>query len=342
MSLILDQLAKVFDVSKEETTNLTADIVAGGTILAVDNTDGFADNDYAILERIGDENAEIVKITTVDSVTQLTVGAVKFAHRKLTPTYRTPFNQVKIYRSDTEDGVYAEITGSPFDMEVDQPYTYAVDPTGSLTKYYKYSYYNETSTNESDKSEAFLGGKPDQLCTLEEVKEDLGADIEKKNIDKKLLDLIRRVTDEIINYTKVQFISKTITNEYHDIGSEENKVFPKYYPVFGTPTLVEDDGDALDYDADPDDTEYHVYPGYIVKDSGYFTAGRKKVKLSYVAWHGSIPPEIKNVAIEMVAIRSGHKIRTFTDGEGITHAVALRSIPKDLWDVLDRYKRKEI
>lgn len=341
MSIILNQLAKIYDISREERTSFSADEAAAQTVLSAVNAQGFVKDDYIILGEPGEEKTELRKISSVSGNDITISAATSFIHKERDPITKVPYNQVKIYSSSTEDGTYTQISGSPFNMEVDQIYTYAVDASGTASTYYKFSWYNETTTGESSLSTARLAGSPDQLCTLEEVKNDLGIKLNVRDNDEKISETIPRITQEIINFTKVQFISKTISNEYPS-EIHGDTVYPKYYPIYGTPTLVEDYGVELYYDTDVDLTDYHVYKGFIIKASGSFSKEPKRVKLSYVAWWGSIPDEIKQVAIEMVGVRAGLKTRTFVDAEGITQAVLLRSVPDELWDILKRYERKVI
>lgn len=345
MSLILDQLAHICDIASEEKTTFSANEAAGQTILSVVNVEGFAADNYVILGEPGTEKAELRKVASVDAANNtITVSsAIAIAHSERDPVIRTPYNQVKIYFCATEDGTYAQIAaGSPLAMEVNQYYTYLVDAAGTALTWYKFSWYNSTSAAESALSSAFLGGKPGTLCTLWDVKSDLQIPLVQTENDKKIIDLCRRVTDEIIEFTGAQFFSRSITDEYQDIEEGQGTVFPDYYPIYGTTMTVEDAGSELTYDSDPDLTDYHIYPGYIVRAVGNFTPGRKRVKLGYTAWHGSVPEDVKQVAMEMVEIRAGLKVRTFIDNEGITQAAVLRSVPKDMQDILIRYQRKVV
>lgn len=339
MSLILDQLCKVYDVSKEESFQLTADVAAAATTLTVNSTAGLTAGDYIILGEPGREKTEIVKITTVASGTSLTVPAISYAHKEMDPVYRTPYNQVKVYSSSSESGAYTNISGSPLAMEVDQFYTYLVDSAGTSSTWYKFSYYNSTSASESDKSSARLAGLPDQLITLGELKEDLGIKLDDHEVDNLLINCIIRATSRIVSETGVQWIAKTITDEWHDVNNENcDLIEPNYYPIYGTPTEVEEDGEDLTYDSDPDDTDYYLY-SYGIKPLTHFTKGSKMMKLSYVAYKAPTD-EIKYACLEMAGVMSGKKIRTFEDGSGVTQSVVLRSIPQDVKDIIDRNKRK--
>ena len=61
-------------------TYITEKIAAAGTILKIRNSQGFEADDYIVIGKVGSEQSEIVKITSVDSDIQLTIGAVNFNH----------------------------------------------------------------------------------------------------------------------------------------------------------------------------------------------------------------------------------------------------------------------
>ena len=179
------------------------------------------------------------------------------------------------------------------------------------------------------------------LCTLAEVHDELNIPDSITDDDVNLTRLISSISSQIIERTATEFISKTVTDEYHNIEEYQNKVFLNHFPIF-TVTSVYEDGTALTYTSNPQTTDYHINDGHIEKaDGGYFTAGSKRLKVTYVAFK-TVPYEIKEVAIQMVAIQSGKKKRTFIDEEGITQAVTLSAIPKKLYDILDRYRRIKI
>jgi hypothetical protein len=341
MSLVIDRLLKILDVAGAESTVLTVAADAGDIALTVDSIEGFSNGDHIFVGDPGEEGAEIVKIGGVPSGNTIVIGALTWDHGAHAQVISCAYNKIKVYRSDTEGGTYAEITGSPFTMEADQPFTYAIDPTGTLAKWYKYSYFNSDLSAESDKSAASLGGGSlDGLCTLQDVKKELNIALGDKNSDTMLLRLIDSVTDRIIKYTGVQFVSKAVTDEYQDIEEGQDKAFVSYYPIYGTPTVY-DNGEALTYNADPDLTEFFLYPGYVESAIGAFYPGNKRFKINYTAYQEP-PNEIRECAIQMVACLSGLKTRTFIDATGIVQSVTITSVPKEIYATLDRYKRRSI
>jgi hypothetical protein len=71
------------------------------------------------------------------------------------------YNQIRVYRSDSKTGTYVLITTVDVDQTTitDNSPGYSVykDPTGTSSNWYKVSYYNSSSSTESDTSDAFQG-----------------------------------------------------------------------------------------------------------------------------------------------------------------------------------------
>jgi hypothetical protein len=337
MAKLIENLVKLPDLSNQEATNLTAVAAAGATSITVDSTEGFAANDYIIVGDPGTEGAEIVLVSGVTNGTTLAVGALSLAHSISTPVVKTPYNKAKVYRSDTESGSYAEITGSPFTLAADQLYTPFTDPTGTAAKWYKFTHYNSTSAAESSASTPVLGGAANAIMTLEDVKHELDIKVSDKNHDGHLIKVIDAVTAKIIRDTGVQYISKSVTDEYHDIDENQGKVFTDYFPIYGTPTVV-DNGQTLTYNADPDATDFYLYAGYVESAIGAFFPGRKRFKISYTAYR-AIESDLKQAAVEMAAILSGLKTRSYIDDNGESQSIRVTAIPQHIKDTIARYKR---
>jgi hypothetical protein len=86
------------------------------------------------------------------------------------------FDQIKVYRSTTGiGGTYTEITavGTRIDMiQGQEEYEYD-DQNGAITYYYKVSYFNSSSSQESELSAPRLGDDPStaNILTVSELKE---------------------------------------------------------------------------------------------------------------------------------------------------------------------------
>jgi len=87
------------NITDLERTQLTADASAAATSLSVDNTEGYAANNYIVVGELGTEGAEQVRITAITDDTTLAVTALVFAHSDNDPVLKTLFNQLRVYNN---------------------------------------------------------------------------------------------------------------------------------------------------------------------------------------------------------------------------------------------------
>lgn len=100
-----------------EKTFLTAAVSPAGTTLTVKAVDSnaWSDNAWIIVGEIGTPNAEVMQINgAVTDGTSLTIdnagsGGLRFAHSVDEPVYQISFNQVRYYRSATDDSSTATL-----------------------------------------------------------------------------------------------------------------------------------------------------------------------------------------------------------------------------------------
>ena len=145
-----------------ELSYLAADVTANAGTLTVDNVNGLAANDYLIIEKIGTETAEIVKIASVlGQVITLSVNTV-FAHTDNTQIQKILYNQRKFYRATSKTGTYSLLTGGTKTIEVDRPDgTFFEDTDGLSTSWYKATYYNATTLQETSLDDCTPSGGND-------------------------------------------------------------------------------------------------------------------------------------------------------------------------------------
>jgi len=153
---------KQISITHPDTTNnintvLATDYAAGVTTITVKNTAGFAANDYLVVGKLGSEQTELVQINTITAPQTIAIlVATKFQHGEDTPVTQIGYNQFKLYRSiTTSTGSYTTLATAA--LQVDQPFNLYVDTSGQSSYFYKFSYYNSTSTNESDTSAVIPG-----------------------------------------------------------------------------------------------------------------------------------------------------------------------------------------
>lgn len=87
----------------------------------------------------------------------------------------TQFDQIKVYRSDAEEGTYAEITDalSRITLVADQTVYEYIDTTAPTSSYwYKTSYYNSSTTLESSLSRAIQGIDGGLYTTLQDIRDE--------------------------------------------------------------------------------------------------------------------------------------------------------------------------
>lgn len=152
-------LAPTEDYIKLERTELAADASAGSNVtLTLKNNNGIAQNTYIVIGKEGSEKAELEQVNAaVSGNTDVQVATLKFAHKKGEPVTVYRYNQRKFYGALTKTGTYNELTtdGSPKDIQVD-------DPQGTILEYtqadgylfFKATYYNSTTTDETSTSDA--------------------------------------------------------------------------------------------------------------------------------------------------------------------------------------------
>lgn len=145
------------DISQNEKTYLTADVVVGNTSLSVQNNEGFAANDYVVIESTGDEQAELRKISSVSGNSTIVTDALIFPHSIDAPVTFIKYNQVAVYSASSKTGSYSALAASPYDIEEDQEFTEVEDTSGTSSTWYKIRYYNSTSNTYSDYSDPIQG-----------------------------------------------------------------------------------------------------------------------------------------------------------------------------------------
>lgn len=164
-----------------EKTSFSAEEAAGQTILSCENGAHFVANDYVVLGEIGSEIAEIRQISSISAdLTTITItAATNFKHVKDSAITQLKFNQRKFYRSSTESGTFSHIAieGSPIDIQVDSPEgTLFEDSSGVSTSWYKATYYNATTGEETSLSSAVAAqaGDSDDYTSIFKIKSEAG------------------------------------------------------------------------------------------------------------------------------------------------------------------------
>jgi phage gp36-like protein len=179
-----------------EKTAFSADVAAGATSLSVYNTQGYVEHDYIVVGTIGYEKAELLQVKSVTAPDTLVLeSACSFAHLKDEYIQRIFYNKRKFYRSATEGGTYSHLStaGSPVDIDVDNAEgNIFEDPDGTATSYYKATYYNTTTSKETDLSDSLpaLAGDSNHYTSIYKIKVEAGFK-DNPYIDSDLIDRYR-------------------------------------------------------------------------------------------------------------------------------------------------------
>lgn len=142
-----------------ERTSLTAAIAASATTLSVRAIDAnaWADNDWLIVGEIGTENAELLQVNgTPADGTSLTIddggsGGTRYAHSADEPVYRLNYNQIRIYRAETESDtktLLATVEIQPSDFET------RYDDIANTDGFGFAAFFNSANSNQSPYSDA--------------------------------------------------------------------------------------------------------------------------------------------------------------------------------------------
>jgi len=139
-----------YDYSKEDCSTTTEHIGLGNTILNVNDSSIFAENDY-ILINPKSENAEIVQVASAPTDNyKVTVSATKFTHRNNIKIWKLSYNQMRFYTCETINGTYTLISGSETDLNYTDLYTIYKDSAANSDYFFKRTFYNEETADESD------------------------------------------------------------------------------------------------------------------------------------------------------------------------------------------------
>lgn len=156
-------------LTEQPKTYLRSPAASGDASLEVLDTNPFAAADKILLGLIGDNKTELTTIAAVTDKDTLSVSAVQFDHPADTLVIKTPYNQIRIYRSTTgQSGSYSLL--ATVDIEWSQMQTLYTDPAESDSYYYKVAFLNSTSGVESALSDPISpsGISAHALISLEE------------------------------------------------------------------------------------------------------------------------------------------------------------------------------
>lgn len=134
------------DLKSNLVSYLDADVAIGAGSLTANGTK-FSVGEYIIIGRPGSEKSELVRIhaSTAPTATTITlVGTTTFAHLRGDRITHIPYNQIVPERSTNGGTSYSAL--SAIDIRVDALQTFLARTSDASTDYYKYRFYNSTTT----------------------------------------------------------------------------------------------------------------------------------------------------------------------------------------------------
>ena len=182
-----------------ELSYLSADVAANAGSLTLENVQGFAANDYIVIERIGVETAELIKIASITGQILTLTDNVSFAHKKGIKIQKIAFNQRKFYSSSTKTGTYALLTSGTVDIEVDRPDgTFFEHTAGTSSLWYKATYYNETTDVETTLADAIAtqGSGSNHYTSIYDIRKQAGFEDAFGILDEVISDYRQEAEDE--------------------------------------------------------------------------------------------------------------------------------------------------
>jgi hypothetical protein len=170
------------DIATNERSALRNNLVAGNTVIPVENARKFEADNYLCILEFGKETAELRKILSVNEAARtVTVEiATIYPHYQGDTVIQFLYNKRGFYRYNTITLAYEQLTaeGSPKEIEVDNPQgTYFEDSDGTQSDKYKATYLNVAKGVETsllDAKEIYGGGVSTDLISLYRIRYSAG------------------------------------------------------------------------------------------------------------------------------------------------------------------------
>ena len=166
---------------KTEHTALNADVSAGTNVtLTVLDNNKIVQNSFIVIGYEGAEKTELVKVNAVVYPgTSVQVDTLLYAHKKDDPITVYRYDKRKFYGAVTATGSFVELTGygSPSAIQVDDPQGTILEYTGSEGyKYFKSTYYNSVSFDETDQADSntVASDQTGRYCSLYSIRKQAG------------------------------------------------------------------------------------------------------------------------------------------------------------------------
>ena len=177
-----------------------------------------AANDFLVIGLPGSEKTEIRKIQSISGNTITLTANLSNSHGENTNIAIIEYDQIELYKSTTENGTYALVSGTLVNLAIDEEYTELEDTGAISSDYFKIRYYNTHSASYSGYSDSISFGGFDRyaLSSIIDHALQLADDLKEKIVT-------RRMITEWINQWKDYVCS--------EIAESNEKYFLAYYAL---------------------------------------------------------------------------------------------------------------
>lgn len=193
------------DNNIRERSVLSVGAAAGDSNLTLASTEGFANGDIIYVGQLTREGCEKAVIQSVtDEATVSLVSPLGLAHGRFEAVSSVVGSKIRIYRAANVDGTVpadnAFTVLATREIDPDQQSTYYTDSTGDSNYWYRYTYYNDTNSAETDldDSDARRGDDFGHYASLTEIRKEAGFD-NALNLSDTVIDQQRRAAESEIN-----------------------------------------------------------------------------------------------------------------------------------------------
>lgn len=263
------------EINIRERSTLSIGAAAGATELKFESAQGFQAGDVIYVGQLSREGCEKAVIASVDDATTVTLdSALTLPHARFEAVSSVVGNKIRIYRAPNVDGsVPANDSFTVLvdrEIDPDQQTTYYTDSSGDSNYWYRYTYYNPVTEDETslDDSQPVRGDDFGHYASLPEIRKEAGFD-NAHNLNDTTIDQQRRAAESEINtalasryttpFSPVPEIIHTLTiqlaaglllqNAYRgtDRGKDKLKAARDliYALQVGDQTITDDDGQVI-------------------------------------------------------------------------------------------------
>lgn len=204
-------------------TQLTSQIASGVSSLPVQDVDDFSNSGYALIGNKGSGTSELLQVGTITTATAIPLtSATVQQHQQYDPVFPLFGNQLRIYRA-ADAGLGAQPPDSSFssiatiNIDYSEPTTVYTDSTGGGGYWYKFTYYNQTTTAETDigSATAARGNFTVNYCSLDEIRRRAGFQYAPYITDN-MIDDARQYAQDEINGALDEFYSTPLQPPIND------------------------------------------------------------------------------------------------------------------------------